>query len=64
MGINKIYYIPELSDELYHQLIRNNINAREITKEIRELSNRLKMGYDELAVTENVKRKIDFLNTT
>lgn len=60
-GVLLTKYIGEYSVELYNLIINNNIKAKELKKQIREINKKLKLlNYVEEDISINVKQNIDF----
>ena len=60
-GVALTKYVGEYSDELYNLVLNNNIKAKELKKQIREIAKKLKeLNYIEEELSTNVKRNIDF----
>ena len=60
-GVVLTKYIGEYSEELYNLVLNNNIKAKELKKQIREINKRLKqLNYIEEEISEKVKQNIDF----
>lgn len=60
-GVALTKYIGEYSDELYNLILNNNIKAKELKKQIREITKKLKeLNYIEEELSTNVKQNIDF----
>ena len=60
-GVVLTKYIGEYSEELYNLVLNNNIKAKELKKQIREINKRLKqLNYVEEELSEKVKQNIDF----
>ena len=60
-GIGRTFYVGKNEDVLYNQILRNNIEARTIKREIRAIDAELKKaGYTESTVSEKVQMNIDF----
>ncbi len=60
-GIPVTKYIGEYSEELYNLVLKDNIKAKTIKKQIREINKRLKqLNYQEEGLSEKVKQNIDF----
>lgn len=60
-GIALTKYVGEYSDELYNLILNNSIKAKELKKQIREITKKLKqLNYTEENLTEKVERNIDF----
>lgn len=60
-GVSLTKYVGEYSDELYNLVLNNNIKAKQLKKQIREITKKLKqMNYTEEELSERVERNIDF----
>ena len=60
-GVALTKYVGEYSEELYNLILNNSIKAKELKKQIREISKRLKqLNYVEEELSEKVKQNIDF----
>ena len=60
-GIALTKYVGEYSDELYNLVLNNSIKAKEIKKQIREITKKLKqLNYTEEELSKNVELNIDF----
>ena len=60
-GIQLTKYVGEYSEELYNLIMNNNIKAKELKRQIREITKQLKkLNYIEEELNENVERNIDF----
>ena len=60
-GIPVTKYIGEYSEELYNLVLKDNIRAKTLKKQIREINKRLKqLNYQEEGLSEKVKQNIDF----
>ena len=54
-------YLGEYQDELYNLILKNNVRAKEIKKEIKNINKRLKeLNYTEEELDKEVERNIDF----
>lgn len=54
-------YIGEYTEELANLILKNNIEVRNIKKEIRKINKELsKLGYSEINLDQSVKNNIDF----
>lgn len=54
-------YLGEYSDTLYNLILKNNIKAKELKKEIKRINKELKVfGYMESEITDKVASNIDF----
>lgn len=60
-GVALTKYVGEYSDELYNLVLNNSIKAKELKKQIREITKELKqLNYTEEELSEKVKQNIDF----
>ena len=60
-GIALTKYVGEYSDELYNLVLNNNIKAKQLKKQIREITKKLKqLNYIEEELSEKVEQNIDF----
>ena len=60
-GIALTKYVGEYSDELYNLVLNNNIKAKQLKKQIREITKKLKqLNYIEKELSEKVEQNIDF----
>lgn len=60
-GLSRTSYVGEYSDELYNQILKNNLDSKEIKRQIRDINSKLKkQGHVEIALTEHVQANIDF----
>lgn len=60
-GIPITKYIDEYSDDLYNLILKNNIEAKEIKREIKEIVKKLKsLNYTENEINTKVQLNIDF----
>lgn len=60
-GIALTKYVGEYSDELYNLVLNNNIKAKQLKKQIREITKNLKqLNYIEKELSEKVAQNIDF----
>lgn len=60
-GVSITKYVGEYSDELYNLILRNNIKAKELKKQIREIEKKLKkLNYLEEELNPQVEKNIDF----
>ena len=60
-GVALTKYVGEYSEELYSLVLNNNIKAKEIKRQIREINKKLKQfNYVEEDLSEKVKQNIDF----
>ncbi len=60
-GVALTKYVGEYSDELYNLVLNNSIKAKQLKKQIKEITKKLKqMNYTEEEISEKVERNIDF----
>ena len=60
-GIVLTKYVGEYSEELYNLVLNNNIKAKDLKRQIREINKKLKeLNYIEEELSEKVKQNIDF----
>lgn len=60
-GVALTKYVGEYSEELYQLILTNSIKAKELKKQIREISKKLKqLNYVEEELSEKVEQNIDF----
>lgn len=60
-GVALTKYIGEYSEELYNAVLNNSIKAKELKKQIREITKKLKqLNYIEEELSEKVEQNIDF----
>ena len=60
-GVALTKYVGEYSDELYNLVLNNNIKAKQLKKQIREITKKLKqLNYTEEELSEKVEQNIDF----
>ena len=60
-GVVLTKYVGEYSDELYNLILNNSIKAKQLKKQIREITKKLKQfNYIEEELSEKVKQNIDF----
>ena len=60
----KSTYVGEYSEELYNVLLRNNVEAKSLRKEIRQIEKQLALlGYKEEELSERVILNLDFART-
>lgn len=60
-GVALTKYVGEYSDELYNLILNNSIKAKQLKKQIREITKKLKQfNYIEEELSEKVKQNIDF----
>lgn len=61
-GVALTKYVGEYSDELYNLVLNNSIKAKELKKQIREITKKLKqLNYAEEELPEKIKKNIDFV---
>ncbi len=61
-GVILTKYVGEYSDDLYNLVLNNSIKAKQIKKQIKEISKRLKdLGYIEEQLNKKVEENIDFV---
>ena len=54
-------YVGEYQDELYNLILKNNVRAKEIKRDIKDINKRLKeLNYTEEELSKEVERNIDF----
>lgn len=54
-------YVGEYQDELYNLILKNNVRAKEIKRDIKDINKRLKeLNYTEEELGKEVERNIDF----
>ena len=54
-------YLGEYQDELYNLILKNNVRAKEIKRDIKDINKRLKeLNYTEEELSKEVERNIDF----
>ena len=54
-------YLGEYQDELYNLILKNNVRAKEIKRDIKDINKRLKeLNYTEEELDKEVERNIDF----
>ena len=59
-GRARTKYVGEYSDELYNLILNNNIHSKEIKREIRTITKRLKeLEYNDEELDDNIKLNID-----
>ena len=60
-GVALTKYVGEYSDELYNLVLNNSIKAKELKRQIREISKKLKqLNYVEEEISQKVEQNIDF----
>ena len=60
-GVALTKYVGEYSDELYNLILNNSIKAKQLKKQIREITKKLKqLNYTEEELSEKVEQNIDF----
>lgn len=60
-GVALTKYVGEYSDELYNLVLNNSIKAKQLKKQIREITKKLKqLNYIEKELSEKVEKNIDF----
>lgn len=60
-GVALTKYVGEYSDELYNLILNNSIKAKQLKKQIREITKKLKQfNYIEEELSEKVEQNIDF----
>jgi Fic family protein len=60
-GINRSSYIGTYSVEISNQLLKNNMDAKDLKRQIRAINAKLKkQGYVEIALSDQVRTNIDF----
>lgn len=60
-GLSRTSYVGEYSEELYNLILKNNLDAKQIKRQIRSVSSKLKkLGYVEVELTDKVRTNIDF----
>ena len=60
-GVPLTKYVGEYSDELYNLVLNNSIKAKNLKKQIREITKKLKqLNYTEKELSEKVEQNIDF----
>ncbi len=61
-GVALTKYVGEYSDELYNLILNNNIKAKQLKKQIREITRNLKQfNYIEEELSAEVEKNIDFV---
>lgn len=60
-GISRTFYAGEYSEVLYNQILKNNMESREIKRELRVTISKLKKaGYVDTELSDKVRTNIDF----
>ncbi len=60
-GVALTKYVGEYSDELYNLVLNNSIKAKELKRQIREITKKLKqLNYTEEELSQKVEQNIDF----
>ena len=60
-GVALTKYVGEYSDELYNLVLNNSIKAKQLKKQIKEITKKLKqLNYTEEELSEKVEENIDF----
>ena len=60
-GVVLTKYVGEYSDDLYNLILNNNIKAKDLKKQIREINKKLKqLNYKEEELSKKVEQNIDF----
>lgn len=60
-GLSRTSYVGEYSEELYNLILKNNLDAKEIKRQIRAVNTKLKkLGYAETPLTDKVRTNIDY----
>lgn len=60
-GVQLTKYVGEYSEELYNLIMNNSIKAKELKRQIREITKQLKkLNYVEEELNEKIERNIDF----
>lgn len=60
-GISLTKYVGEYSDELYNLILNNNVKAKQLKKQIKDLNAKIKQfDYIDEDISEDVKLNIDF----
>ena len=60
-GVALTKYVGEYSDELYNLVLNNSIKAKQLKRQIREITKKLKkLNYTEEELSEKVEQNIDF----
>jgi len=60
-GLSRTLYVGEYSETLYNQILKNNIDSKELKRSIRNIDAQLKkLGFQETDLSDKIKRNIDF----
>jgi len=60
-GIVRTSYVGEYTDDLYNRILKNNIEAKALKKQIREADKKLKtLGYEPSDLSDKIRTNIDF----
>ena len=60
-GLNRTFYVGEHSEVLYNQILKNNMDAKELKRETRIINAKLKKaGYVETELSDKVRLNIDY----
>jgi len=60
-GLSRTFYVGEYSEALYNQIIKNNMVAKELKREVRVIrANLKKVGYVETELSDTVRLNIDY----
>lgn len=60
-GLGKTLYAGEYSDELHNRILKNNIDAKALKKQIREINKKLSgLGYVPSELSDKIKTNIDY----
>lgn len=60
-GVKRSSYVGEYSDAINNQILKNNMDAKEIKRQIRDINSKLKkQGYIEVELSDKVRINIDF----
>lgn len=60
-GLSRTLYVGEYSETLYNQILKNNIDSKELKRSIRNIDAQLKkLGFQETDLSDKMKRNIDF----
>lgn len=60
-GVSLTKYVGEYSEELYNLILNNSIKAKELKKQLRDITKKLKqLNYIEEGLSEEVEQNIDF----
>ena len=60
-GLSRTLYVGEYSDTLYNQILKNNVDSKELKRNIRSIDAQLKkLGYVEGDLSDKIKTNIDF----